>query len=67
MSERTNEQTNIYIYIYIYIINTSNNTGNWNHFKIIQKISGPHRPIWTARYQATAILGIAHVLREVLM
>jgi hypothetical protein len=41
---------------------TSNNSGNWNHFKIIQNI-----PEQIKELQKTAILVTAHILRKVLM
>ena len=46
----------------------SNNRGNWNRFRNIQTIPEQHRG--KARNQGakkTAILGIAHILRRVLM
>jgi len=33
------------------ISDTSNNTVNWNHLRIIQKISGQHK--WQPRHQGT--------------
>jgi len=48
-------------------IDTSNNWGDWDHFKIIQKIrqqrTGNHE---IKERQKTAILGTAHILRKVL-
>jgi len=43
---------------------SSNNRGNWSHLKIIHKISEQHgKPI--KELQKTAILGTAHILRQV--
>jgi len=46
---------------------TSNDRGDWNHFKIIQKIvssiPGNHE---VRELQKTAILGTAHIFRKVL-
>ena len=41
----------------------NNNNNEWNHLKIIQKISEQYT--WKA--QKTATLGSAHILRKVLM
>jgi hypothetical protein len=47
---------------------TGNNTGDWNHCKILGQYlnnkSGKHE---IKEQQKTAILGTAHVLRKVLM
>jgi hypothetical protein len=46
----------------------SNNRGNWEHLKssrkYLSKIHGKHK---IKELQTTAILGIAHVFREVLL
>ena len=49
---------------------TGNKRGNWNHFKIIQKV--PEQRTGKARYDIrelnkTATLGTAHILRTVQM
>ena len=47
---------------------TSNNRGNWNHFKIIEKIPEQQPGKYEiTELQKTAILGTAHILRQVLM
>jgi hypothetical protein len=49
-------------------IKTSNNRGNWNHLRIIQKTF--EQLTWASRLkelQKTDILGTAHVPGEVLM
>jgi cell division protein FtsI/penicillin-binding protein 2 len=46
---------------------TINNGGNWNQFRIIQKMSEQHT--WKVRHQVdkkTAILGTTNILRRVL-
>jgi hypothetical protein len=46
----------------------SNNRGNWNHFKILQKILEQRtRKEEVKELQKTAILGTAHILRKLLM
>jgi hypothetical protein len=49
-------------------VTASNNRGNWNHFKILQKIL--EQRTGKAQYQGTtktAVLGTAYTLRKVLM
>jgi hypothetical protein len=46
-------------------IDTSNDRGNWNHLRIIEKIPETWKVLRTL--QKTAILGTAHLLRRVLM
>ena len=47
---------------------TSNNRGDWDYFKVTQKIREQHtREPLVKELQKTAILGTAHILRKVLM
>ena len=50
------------------IRSTSNNRGDWDYFKVIQKIHEQHKgKLEVKELQKTAILGTAHILRKVLM
>ena len=69
----------VVVIIFIIIINTAlvectnkddtnKNRGDWDYFKVIQKIREQHtRKHEVKELQKTAILGTAHILRKVLM